>query len=230
MPQVILLVLGIILLVSIFYLGLVQVKKFNNFVNTEPESNRQKVKIKKQTHFKYPPQEALFCHLTKKCDDQGCENGKIYGVFTCKNCKRFSDDALWSNPCPKCGRSRKVKAVVGKCKKCQGIGFLSFGPRFQVADADFPEKMKWDDAMNACRSLGDGWRLPAKEELKGIYNFLYKNGKGNFLEDSYWSSSEKDASYAWVFNFKYGKANNHYGINGGGKNNTRHVRAVRTLP
>ena len=32
-------------------------------------------------------------------------------------------------------------------------------------------KMKWDEAKKACENLGDGWRLPTKDEL----NILYKN-------------------------------------------------------
>ncbi len=31
--------------------------------------------------------------------------------------------------------------------------------------------MNWDDAKEACENLGDGWRLPTKDEL----NILYKN-------------------------------------------------------
>ena len=32
-------------------------------------------------------------------------------------------------------------------------------------------EMNWDDAMKACADLGDGWRLPTKDEL----NLLYEN-------------------------------------------------------
>jgi len=29
-------------------------------------------------------------------------------------------------------------------------------------------KMTWDEATEACMSLGDGWRLPTKEEVKNV--------------------------------------------------------------
>ena len=105
---------------------------------------------------------------------------------------------------------------------------MTFGPRFQVADADFPdndfpEKMNWDDAVAACRTLGGGWRLPTKEELTGMYEFLHLKGKGNFSNTRYWSSSEDDAEYAWCFYFDGGLAHSNY------KTYTRQVRAVRAF-
>ena len=42
-----------------------------------------------------------------------------------------------------------------------------------VAEYDFTEVMDCVDAIDACRSLGKGWRLPNKTEL----NILYKNSK-----------------------------------------------------
>ncbi len=43
-------------------------------------------------------------------------------------------------------------------------------------------RMTWDDAKEACANLGDGWRLPTKDELNILYEnkhkiviFAYKN-------------------------------------------------------
>ena len=68
----------------------------------------------------------------------------------------------------------------------------------EVAQHDFQDVMTWGDAKSACATLGEGWRLPTKDEL----NLLYKNkdkiggftGYG-FDGDFYWSSTlEKDFS------------------------------------
>ena len=75
----------------------------------------------------------------------------------------------------------------------------------EVAQYDFPNKSNWNDAKEACAKLGNGWRLPTKEEL----NYLHQNrGKvGGFSIDWYWSSA---ASYigsndcAWYQSFRDG--------------------------
>lgn len=178
----------------------------------------------------------LVCQSAKDCDGVGCDDGKVQPSYTwpmvnCQNCIGISNDALWRNPCPQCGRSRKVRSSnftppkPKTCQKCQGVGMLSFGPRFQVADADLPDQMMWFSAGNACLSLGDGWRLPTAGELRGMYGFLHRKGKGNFQGYLYWSSSEYDEHHAWYFNFETGEFN--YGLP---KALTKHVRAVRTLP
>jgi len=104
------------------------------------------------------------------------------------------------------------------------------GRKIEVAEQDFPEQMTWMDAIRACEKLGKGWRLPSKEELKVVYEQLYKKGKGNFKTDNwYWSSSENNANSAWYFYFEDGEAyyTGDYDVD---KNYTRHVRAVRALP
>jgi len=67
----------------------------------------------------------------------------------------------------------------------------------EVAQYDFSNRMKWGDAINICSKLGNGWRLPTKEEL----DLLFKNKHliGNFKDPylAYWSSSEVDNNIAW---------------------------------
>jgi len=64
-----------------------------------------------------------------------------------------------------------------------------------VAQFDFPNKMNWEDATKSCSSLGNGWRLPTKNEL----NILYSNlGKiGDVGDDGYWTSTENGIERAW---------------------------------
>ena len=94
----------------------------------------------------------------------------------------------------------------------------------QVAKEDFPDLMDWHDAMSACAGLGNGWRLPSKDELNAMYEQLHKQGKGNFKNTWYWSSSQVNSGGAWGVNFGTG------GVNYGTKNGNYQVRAVRALP
>ena len=76
-----------------------------------------------------------------------------------------------------------------------------------VAQNDFPKSRNWDYANKACTKLGDGWRLPTKDEL----NFLYQNIDKvprffrSFYGDSHWSSSEVDLNNAWYINIEDGR-------------------------
>ena len=83
--------------------------------------------------------------------------------------------------------------------------------------------MNWDDAMKACEGLGNGWRLPSKEELNAMYEQLHKQGKGNFKNEWYWSSSQNDSGGAWVVYFDPGNVGNY------GKGLNYQVRAVRAF-
>ena len=43
------------------------------------------------------------------------------------------------------------------------------GSILQVAEFDFHSKMNYYDAKNACKVLGDGWRLPTTVEAELMY-------------------------------------------------------------
>ncbi|MBM3919119.1 MAG: DUF1566 domain-containing protein, partial [Sphingomonadales bacterium] len=102
------------------------------------------------------------------------------------------------------------------------------GRKLEVAEQDMPNRMNWDDAMRACQNLGNGWRLPNKEELKAMYEQLHKQGKGNFKNEWYWSSSQGGSGYAWNVNFSSGNVYfNFYGVNS--KNSDGRVRAVQAF-
>lgn len=58
----------------------------------------------------------------------------------------------------------------------------------QIAQYDFPNHMNWYDARKACAALGNGWRLPTKNELNTLYQ--NKNAIGYYSDmNYYWSSS-----------------------------------------
>jgi hypothetical protein len=99
------------------------------------------------------------------------------------------------------------------------------GAEVQVGNQDFSDRMNWEDAKRACNELGDGWRLPTKEELKAMHDQLHKKGHGNFESDGYWSNTEVDIYLAWYFDFTSGAAD-YYDKD---HLTTYYVRAVRAL-
>jgi len=75
------------------------------------------------------------------------------------------------------------------------------GEKIRVAKSDFTFRMNWEQANAACKSLGDGWRLPTYEELyemwknrDAIGGFNTVGEPGDETSTSYWSSTlaEKD--------------------------------------
>jgi len=84
----------------------------------------------------------------------------------------------------------------------------------------------WSTAMTACDQLDlngyNDWRLPTREELDTVYTILKLNGKGDFEDGSYWSSTEYNSFYAWRKNFKTGRVDRR-----GNKTKKQFVRAVR---
>lgn len=54
--------------------------------------------------------------------------------------------------------------------------------------------MSWHYAMESCKRLGDGWRLPTKDELYLLYK--KKENLGILPLHGYWSSSEVDKDHA----------------------------------
>jgi hypothetical protein len=93
---------------------------------------------------------------------------------------------------------------------------------FEVAENDFPggEKMTWEEAKKACESLGDGWRLPTKDELF----ILYLNKKNiNVIRDyTYWSST-KIGNLVDIVSFIDGRSSS------SGSSYGWVVRAIRTI-
>ena len=91
----------------------------------------------------------------------------------------------------------------------------------EVAQYDFPEEMTWEDALDTCNKLGEGWRLPNLDELKTLYQ--NKDKIGGFAGNVYWSSTEYGDYSAWGQNFYVG---GQYHPN---KVNTVYVRAIRAF-
>lgn len=92
--------------------------------------------------------------------------------------------------------------------------------KFEVYPKDLGQH-NWEDAKKICEDLGDGWRLPTREELHVMW--LNRESVGGFAAASYWSSSEANSFYAWPQVFDVGFQ--YYDD----RSNTYYVRAVRDV-
>lgn len=75
----------------------------------------------------------------------------------------------------------------------------------EIFSDDFPNYYTWDSAKIICENLGNGWRLPNREELNIL--FVNRNKIGGFVNNTkYWSSDlySKNGSLAYeqLFNFQ----------------------------
>jgi hypothetical protein len=97
------------------------------------------------------------------------------------------------------------------------------GKSIEVANEDLPDRMSWKQAIEACQALGNGWRLPNRNELWEIHHQLYKRNKGSFKSVHYWSITEDMKIGAFTVYFQTGTAVGFL------KRNYFNVRAVRTI-
>jgi uncharacterized protein (TIGR02145 family) len=111
---------------------------------------------------------------------------------------------------------RKKNNPVFVLGKSISIGTL------EVAEYDFSNSMNWNEANKLCESIGNGWRLPAIDELENIL-CLNKDKIGGFSESYYWSSTKYDNNYTRYIYF--GNCSGHYKKN----EEKSRVRAVRTI-
>ena len=124
--------------------------------------------------------------------------------------------------CPECNKqiSDKAKICVGCGAPVEKERLLKIG-NLEVATNDFPSSLNFQDAKKACEALGNGWRLPNKEELNILYENMYEIG--GFAESYYWSSTEVDDDIACYQMFTSGSQYSNR------KNIALSVRAVRTF-
>jgi hypothetical protein len=75
------------------------------------------------------------------------------------------------------------------------------GETIQLAKIDFPEKMYYFNAVEACKQLGEGWRLPSKYEWEIIFKEFVENTETNFEKQAYWINgiSYEDDTKAFAY-------------------------------
>jgi len=69
------------------------------------------------------------------------------------------------------GQTYNSDSIIGKPIRIRNL---------EVAQNDFPKEMTWYDAKKACTDLGNGWRLPTKDELNLLY--INKDKIGGFAD------------------------------------------------
>jgi hypothetical protein len=103
-------------------------------------------------------------------------------------------------------------------------------------DCPFTENcgLRWEEAVESCNNLGDGWRLPTIDELELIFH--NKKSIGGFVNEAivtYWSSTlyddKDDSKNAWIFFFNDELGTRGYGEIGANDILGRHTRAVRSI-
>jgi hypothetical protein len=87
--------------------------------------------------------------------------------------------------------------------------------------ADEINSLSWSEAVIAASAYGSGWHLPAKTELKVLYE--HRNVVGGFAKDDYWSATELDSNSAWIQGFGNGDQDRY------NKYSKLSVRAVRAF-
>lgn len=88
-------------------------------------------------------------------------------------------------------------------------------------------------AEKACAALGEGWRLPTRQELESILDLSRHNPSADperfpdMKSDWYWSSTPCawSSDHAWCVDFNNGNVNNNHR-----DNNNAFARAVRSVP
>ena len=79
--------------------------------------------------------------------------------------------------------------------------------KLELAPKDLVGKMTLQQAKDACRELGNGWRLPTIPELEIIFTDFHKNDKGGFKKkDCYWSGSISPDDWVLAFDFSDGRS------------------------
>lgn len=100
--------------------------------------------------------------------------------------------------------------------------------KLQVAMIDIG-KIPWQNALEACENLGNGWALPDTESLEIIRNELFLKGIGNIASGYYWSSVELSRRDALYMRMSDGVTHNFYFQEDYKKTNQFLVRPVRIL-
>lgn len=78
------------------------------------------------------------------------------------------------------------------------------------------DQMSWKDASEFVKQLGDGWRLPTKEEfviLQTNEPTLVTSGNLSLSKGGYWTSKELNDLLAWQSTFEFGYYQEYYSKN-----------------
>ena len=137
------------------------------------------------------------------------KHGKIVSMTESASTLQWSSDAT------------EQKRLVGADSQTDGAVNMAIIKAISGWESKYPA-FKW------CADLGEGWYLPAKEELDIIYNnkdAINANLTQQLLERWYWSSTEENYQYGGIF-VAWGVGMGYGGTYNGTKNYSHYVRAV----
>lgn len=77
-------------------------------------------------------------------------------------------------------------------------------PWLEVANKDLPGLLNFEETQSACDSMGEGWRLPEREELQAMRMQLHRKKQGDFQNKWYWSATPNTAESCWGLHFGNG--------------------------
>ena len=77
-------------------------------------------------------------------------------------------------------------------------------PWLEVANKDLPGLLNFEEAQSVCDSMGEGWRLPEREELQAMRLQLHRKKQGDFQNKWYWSATPNTAESYWGLHFGNG--------------------------
>ncbi|MBW6533911.1 MAG: hypothetical protein K0B11_02785 [Mariniphaga sp.] len=80
-----------------------------------------------------------------------------------------------------------------------------YGVFLEIWEEDLHTKMTKVEAEKVCSQLGEGWRLPDREEMEVIYDELFRKNEGNFKsKGAYWISDLTPDDFLLSFDFREG--------------------------
>jgi len=137
--------------------------------------------------------------------------GSVHSLDATKGNPEDCFDLLYQNCVRSLGKkenSIKVKPVLPKTTEKKENSVKEKSVNYHVAETDYPKELGWDEANKATSTIGEGWRLPSKEELNEIY--LNKEKFNIKIDGAYWSSSETEdeKNQSNFLGFSKGKSKN----------------------
>lgn len=146
-------------------------------------------------------------------DATGC-HGKIMALHDLPEALAWCTDEEWN-------KWKDQNKMIGAIYTQDGMKNLEVVHRIPSWREKYP-------VFAACAKLGEGWYLPAEEELNKLYvnradlsNQARIFGGSSFVETRYWSSTETSSTGAWNVIFDNG-----YYLNAYGKINQGRIRAI----
>jgi hypothetical protein len=135
---------------------------------------------------------------TEGIDSMGCQCSSRY-FFTLNEDYKESENIYWLSSKENNFRVRPVKPISEASKLEELTEIKSEGKSLIIAKNDLPKLTSFFEAKEACKLLGNGWRMPLNRELEMIRENLAYKGLGDFKNGMYWAITENGDGEGWMF-------------------------------